>query len=234
MGIVNHMSEIITLTDVSKEYDGQLIIDNVSFAIEAGSITTLVGPNGAGKTTIARLILDIETPSSGHITRDYDKHAYIPQKIAFNYNLPLNVSALVKYLGGDTNTGDVADVMDFAQLKLLSDQPISTLSGGQLQKVFLATAMLSKPKLIVLDEPTQGLDIRGQEELYTLLEHIRDEFNVAIFMISHDLYTVMKKSDKVLCLNHHICFSGTPDKRIKTGATLSQIGLYTHHHNHSH
>lgn len=225
------MPEIVSLKSVSKHYGKELIIDDVSFSIESGSITTLVGPNGAGKTTIARLILDIEKPSSGEIIRSNKKYSYIPQKIAFDSNIPLNVSSLVKYLTR-SNIKDMPNVVDFAQLNELANKQISTLSGGQLQKILLATAILSEPQLIVLDEPTQGLDIKAQEDLYLLLEHIREQFNIAIFMISHDLYTVMQNSNKVLCLNHHICCSGKPET--KSGSTISQIGLYTHHHNHTH
>lgn len=223
------MHQLISFKSVSKNYGNEVIIDNVSFSLDQGSITTLVGPNGAGKTTIARLILDIEKPTSGTIIRSSRKYSYIPQKIAFDSNIPLDVSSLVKYLAR-SNVKDVANTTGFAQLNELANKQISTLSGGQLQKVLLATAILSKPQLIVLDEPTQGLDIKAQEELYLLLSEIRKQFDIAIFMISHDLHTVMQNSDKVLCLNHHICCSGKPE----SGAIVSQIGLYTHHHNHTH
>lgn len=224
------MPHIITFQDVSKNYAGSCVIDKVSFSIDASSITTLVGPNGAGKTTIARLILGIDQPTSGTIKRNTKDYAYIPQKIILNHNMPLDVKSLVKYLSGQA-VSEIKNVSHFAELEMLADKQIDTLSGGQLQKVFLAAAMLSNPKLIVLDEPTQGLDINAQEEFYALLVDLRKSYGVAIFMISHDLHTVMQKSDKVLCLNHHICCSGKPEK---PPATLSQIGVYTHRHDHHH
>ncbi|MES2215214.1 MAG: metal ABC transporter ATP-binding protein, partial [Pseudomonadota bacterium] len=220
------MSEIIAFQDVSKNYAGHCVIDKVSFVIEASSITTLVGPNGAGKTTIARLLLGIDKPTSGSITYTTKNYAYIPQKVTFNCNMPLDVKSLVKYLAGK-NSSNIAKVAHFAELDRLADVQISTLSGGQLQRVFLASAMLGSPDLIVLDEPTQGLDVAGQEEFYLLLEELRKSYGVAIFMISHDMHTVMQNSDKVLCLNRHLCCSGKPEN-IHT-STLSQIGSYKHH-----
>lgn len=225
------MQEIITFQNVSKNYAGHCVIDHVSFSLEPSSITTLVGPNGAGKTTIARLILGIDRPTSGSVLCNTNACAYIPQKVTFNYNMPLDVKSLVRYLSGN-NRNNIANVTQFADLETLADIQISKLSGGQLQRVFLAAAMLGTPELIVLDEPTQGLDITGQEEFYALLEELRKSYGVTIFMISHDLHTVMQKSDQVLCLNRHICCSGKPEDR--KPSTLSQIGVYMHHHDHRH
>lgn len=222
------MTPIIEFQDVSKSYGKQIVIDNVSLKIEPASITTLIGPNGAGKTTIARLILGIEKPSAGKVMRGNGQIAYIPQKIGLNSSLPMDVKSLVKYLAG-SKAANIPNISQFAQLNLLANKQISELSGGQLQKVLLAANMLSSPQLVVLDEPTQGLDITGQQEFYQLLEEIRRSFGVAIFMISHDLHAVMKSSDQVLCLNHHICCEGKPE-----GTTKSQIGLYKHHHDHNH
>lgn len=222
------MTPIIEFRNVSKSYGKQVVIDNVGFKIEPASITTLIGPNGAGKTTIARLMLGIERPSSGAILRSKEQSAYIPQKIGLNSSLPMDVKSLVKYLAGNKAVS-VQNISQFGQLDLLADKQISQLSGGQLQRVLLAANMLSGPKLIVLDEPTQGLDITSQQEFYLLLEEVRKSFGVAIFMISHDLHAVMKSADQVLCLNHHICCEGKPE-----GAAKSQIGLYKHHHDHSH
>jgi zinc transport system ATP-binding protein len=224
------MTEIITFQDVSKNYAGTCVIDKVSFSLDRASITTLVGPNGAGKTTIARLILGIEQPSTGNITRITKNYAYIPQRFTLNQNIPMDVKSLVRYLSGKSNP-NITNVVQFAELDLLADTQISTLSGGQLQKVFLATAMLSSPDLIVLDEPTQGLDINAEEEFYSLLSDIRKKYGTTIFMISHDLHTVMKNSDRVLCLNHHLCCAGKPEN---VKSTASQISIYKHHHDHGH
>lgn len=227
------MNAIVKFTDVSKNFGKQKVLDKVSFQVEKASITTLIGPNGAGKSTIAKLMLDIEHPTSGLITRSTKKISYIPQKLIFNSNMPMDVKSLVKYLSGTSKTND-ATIAEFAQLENLADKQITQLSGGQLQKVLLAASMINSPELIVLDEPTQGLDISAQQDFYHLLEDLRHKFGISIFMISHDLYAVMKNSDQVLCLNNHICCSGKPDKAFKANKDLPDIAPYTHHHDHDH
>jgi zinc transport system ATP-binding protein len=222
---------VITFLDVSKKIASNTVIDSISFELERGSITTLVGPNGAGKTTIARLMLGIDEPSSGQIICNIKKRAYVPQRIALDDNLPLNAQTLINVLNSGAGSSKI-DISSFIDIKEFGGKVLSALSGGQLQKVFITAAMLSEPELLVLDEPTQGLDIQAQSDLYSMIENISTTFGITIFMISHDLHTVMNKSDKVLCLNHHICCSGKPDK--KRGATLSHIGRYTHHHDHTH
>jgi zinc transport system ATP-binding protein len=224
------VTAIVEFQKVSKSYDKQIVIDNVAFTIEPASITTMIGPNGAGKTTIARLMLGIESPTSGNVLRTSNKTAYVPQKLSLNTSLPMDVKSLVRYVAG-SKVSDISKVIEFANLASLADKQISQLSGGQLQRVFLGAGLLSNPELIVLDEPIQGLDISGQQEFYQLLETIRTETKAAIFMISHDLHAVMKSSDQVLCLNHHICCEGKPGMGHKDAP---QVGLYTHKHDHNH
>lgn len=227
------MNAIVKFTDVSKNFQKQKVLDRVSFQIGKASITTLIGPNGAGKSTVAKLMLGIEEPSSGHITRLTKKISYIPQKLIFNSSMPMDVKSLVKHLSG-SKVSDNLSVTEFAQLDQLANKQISELSGGQLQKVLLAASMMNNPELIVLDEPTQGLDISAQQDFYHLLEALRHQFGVSIFMISHDLYAVMKNSDQVLCLNNHICCSGKPDKAFKANKDMPDIAPYTHNHDHDH
>jgi len=224
------MTPIVEFRNVSKSYDKQVVIDNVTFCIKPSSITTMIGPNGAGKTTIARLMLGIEQPMSGQILRKSKSAAYIPQKLSFNSGMPMDVRSLVRYIAAD-GAVDISKISSFANLETLADKQIGELSGGQLQRVFLAANMLSNPRLIVLDEPTQGLDINGQQEFYQLLDEIRNKTGAAIFMISHDLHAVMKNSDQVLCLNHHICCEGKATKGTKEAP---QVGIYQHHHDHDH
>ncbi len=227
------MNAIVKFTDVSKSFEEQKVLDKVSFQIDKASITTLIGPNGAGKSTVAKLMLAIERPSSGLITRSTKKISYIPQKLTFNSSMPMDVKSLVKYLSGMSACNN-STIAEFAQLESLADKQITQLSGGQLQKILLAASMMNSPELIVLDEPTQGLDISAQQDFYHLLEDLRHQFGVSIFMISHDLYAVMKNSDQVLCLNNHICCSGKPDKTFKANKDLPGIAPYTHHHDHNH
>lgn len=225
------MKPIVKFTDVSKSFGTQLVLDKVSFEIAKASITTLIGPNGAGKSTVAKLMLSIETPSSGIIEISSNKISYIPQQMVFNASLPMDVKSLIRYLSGIKDISSLP-IANFAQLDLLADKKINELSGGQLQKILLASSMMNNPELIVLDEPTQGLDISAQQDFYRLLEDIRSIYGVSIFMISHDLYAVMKNSDQVLCLNNHICCSGKPD--LNKDKELANIAPYTHHHDHDH
>ncbi len=226
------MKPIVKFIDVSKSFGSQLVLDKVSFQIDKATITTLIGPNGAGKSTVAKLMLSIEEPTSGKITLSSKKISYIPQQMIFNSSLPMDVKSLVKYLSGNKDSKHLP-IKSFAGLDSLADKKISELSGGQLQKILLAASMMNDPELIVLDEPTQGLDINAQQDFYHLLEEIRHSYGVSIFMISHDLHAVMKNSDQVLCLNNHICCSGKPSKSTKN-KDLPDIAPYIHHHDHDH
>lgn len=226
------MDYIVKFSDVSKQYGQKIVLDKVSFALLPSTITTMIGPNGAGKSTVAKLILGIEKPTSGNINRICSNIAYIPQKININSTMNIDVQSLIRYISGNKNIDDTK-LIEFAEFGRLKHIQIANLSGGQLQKVLLAAHLSRSPKLIVLDEPTQGLDIGSQEKFYSLLENIRKDYHTSIFMISHDLHAVMKTSDQVLCLNNHICCTGKPEQKVPD-KDLANIGLYTHHHDHNH
>lgn len=227
------MYNVAQFNNISRRYDSYHVLEDVSFALEGGTITTLIGPNGAGKTTIARLLLKLELPSSGTIKNNLKKLAYVPQKLSINHDLPLNVSSFMEFLSPNYQQSDMLDKLrDFSNIDILKNEPVINLSGGQLQRLTLASAILQAPELLVLDEPTQGLDIHGQEEFYSILEELKNLNKMTIFLISHDLFTVMKKSDQVLCLNHHLCCRGRPSHTIVKGA--ENIGIYAHTHDHKH
>ncbi len=226
------MQPIVKFCDVSKKYNQKVVLDKINFTLYPSEIATMVGPNGAGKSTVAKLILGIEKPTSGQIEIHTNNIAYIPQKMDLNSTMSIEVNQLIKYISGGKNIDD-AQIEIFAEIKSIGKMQAGHLSGGQLQRVLLAANLLRKPQLIVLDEPTQGLDIKSQQEFYSLIENIRYHYHTSIFMISHDLYAVMKTSDQVLCLNNHICCSGKPDKN-SSNSDLENIALYTHHHDHNH
>ncbi len=227
------MSAAVIFSDISHNYGAYSVLEEVSFSLQPRTITTLVGPNGAGKTTIARLLLGLEQPSSGTIERHNEHLAYVPQKLSINPDLPLTAGGFLRYISPNHKKLEISEeILSFANIQILKDEQIINLSGGQLQRLVLASAILKTPEILVLDEPTQGLDINGQEEFYSILEKTRQLFGTTIFIISHDLFTVMKKSDQVLCLNHHLCCRGRPTHTVVKGA--ENIGIYSHQHDHKH
>lgn len=227
------MTQTTSFNNVSHSYGKQLIIDQVSFTLETGTITTLIGPNGAGKTTIAKLLLGIEKPIYGSVLHCTSKVSYAPQNIKINNNLPMTAKGFLKYIAPQYESSPLAkEVLEFMNFHTIQDKQINILSGGQRQGLVLASAILQSPELLVLDEPTQALDINGQQEFYKLLEKIRFSLGSTIFIISHDLFTVMKNSDQVLCLNHHICCKGMPTHTVIKG--IDGVSFYSHHHDHKH
>ncbi|HJD64755.1 MAG TPA: metal ABC transporter ATP-binding protein [Rickettsia endosymbiont of Diachasma alloeum] len=232
------MQPIIEFNNVSKKFGNKLPINNVSFTVKKNNITTLIGPNGAGKTTIVRLMLGLEKPTSGEIIIDPKlKIGYVPQKFNLSSDLPITVKKFLDLLAPNNPASDIREIHSFIDLERLKDQEISTLSGGQFQKVVLASSLLSNPDLIILDEPLQSLDVTSQQEFYQLISLIRKKLDITVFMISHDLFTVIKNSDQVICLNGHICCTGTPNAITPNSDfsnALSSLGFYTHHHDHKH
>jgi len=227
------MKHATSFNNVSHSYEKHLVIDQVSFTLETGTITTLIGPNGAGKTTIAKLLLGIENPMHGNISRTTSKTSYAPQQISINNNLPMTAKSFLEYIAPQYESSPLSkDVLEFMHFHAIQDKQINVLSGGQRQGLVLASSILQSPELLVLDEPTQALDINGQQEFYKLLEKIRFSLGSTIFIISHDLFTVMKNSDQVLCLNHHICCKGTPTHTVIKG--IDGVSFYSHHHDHKH
>ncbi|WP_375327207.1 metal ABC transporter ATP-binding protein [Candidatus Tisiphia endosymbiont of Nemotelus uliginosus] len=229
---------LIKFSNVSKRFGSKTPISNVSFTVKKGEVTTLIGPNGAGKTTIARLILGLDRPSSGTITTQANlKVGYVPQKLDFASNLPITAEKFLYLLTNNNLQGNWQELLDFVKLADYKQQDISELSGGQFQKLVLASTLLNKPDLIILDEPTQSLDATSQQEFYQLITQIKQRLHITIFMILHDLFTVVKNSDQVICLNGHICCSGRPNEVTQNPeflTTLSSIGLYVHNHDHKH
>lgn len=207
-------------------------------AIAPREIVTIVGPNGAGKTTLLNCLLGLDTPDYGYVIRAENiRVGYVPQHFQPHPSLPMDVASFLALYG----VVDAALAETLAVTPLLK-QPIAKLSGGELRRVLLLRALLKKPNLLVLDEPTAGVDVGGQGELYRLLKRLSEELNFAVLMVSHDLYVVMASTERVICLNHHVCCEGTPQHvggdasfRAMFGDQLAdQIALYHHHHTHSH
>ncbi len=233
------MTKVVEFKEVSKFYGSNLIVENISFTISKNTITSLIGPNGAGKTTVAKLVLGIELPTTGNIIKQNNLSlSYVPQKINLNYNLPITVNEFLYYIAPNW-LKNAEEIIDFINFDFTKDKQLISLSGGQMQRVAIAASLLKKASLMVLDEPTQGLDIIGQQQLYTLLTEIKKKRKASILIISHDLHTVMPTSDQVLCINQHICCSNNyQNNRDVTSGSLttlnSQLGIYTHNHDHTH
>lgn len=223
---------------VSKCFGSKKLIDNISFAIHRNTLTTLIGPNGAGKTTIAKLLLGLDKIYTGQIVLPSKiKIGYVPQKLNFEAHLPITAKQFLKIIAPNYDSGALAYIENYINLKQIKSKDISKLSGGQVQKLMIGAALLNKPDLIILDEPTQSLDLISQQEFYELIGIVRNSWQPTIFMISHDLFTVMKTSDHVICINGHICCSGKPcdfNTNQEFANSLSSIGFYAHHHNHKH
>ena len=231
---------LIRLNNIMVSFNGKTIIDNVSFEVPADQIVTLIGPNGAGKTTLLKTVLGIIQPDKGTVwKRPGLKIGYVPQKLNLSRSIPLTVERFL-CLECHYDRTDLLNVLEETGAANLLSSSMHTLSGGEIQRVMLARTLLKQPELLVLDEPAQGLDPLGEEQFYTLLTRLNKEKHCAILMVSHDLYIVMAKTHRVLCLNHHICCSGSPDEiadssdyRILFGKN-SSLAFYHHHHDHTH
>ncbi|MCK5727255.1 MAG: zinc ABC transporter ATP-binding protein ZnuC [Thiotrichaceae bacterium] len=237
------MSNILTsLENISLSIAGKKILDNVSLTIKSGQIVTIIGPNGAGKTSLLNVFLGLQKAQEGTIFRS--PHlciGYIPQQVAIDPHLPLTVADFI-LLAKDSSHERLSQVTADVVASHLLEKPIQALSGGEFQRVLLARALIRQPQLLVLDEPAQGVDVNGQAQLYQLLEKLVKQHQFGVLMVSHDLHLVMAKSDQVLCLNQHICCSGSPEdinqhpeyRKLFSTIESESISVYTHNHDHQH
>lgn len=223
--------DLIELNGIGYSKDGLTVLENVSFGVPAGKIVTLIGPNGAGKTTLLKIILGIVSPTAGKVVKkDGLTIGYVPQKLNIPTTVPLTVRRFMT-MGNAVKESDLSNALALTGAESLIDRSMHPLSGGETQRVLLARALLRRPDLLVLDEPAQGLDPSGEEALYELISKLNAERGCAVLMVSHDLYVVMAKTDKVICLNRHICCSGKPQEVAGLG---SYATLYSHRHDHTH
>lgn len=231
------MSEtLVTLQSINKSFAGRAVLQNISMSVSRCEITTIIGPNGAGKSSLIRVILGLVTPDSGDIDRLSNlRVGYMPQKLHVDPTLPLSTFRFLQLANATPAACDRA--LELAGISHVKQTSFHKLSGGEMQRVLLARAILRQPDLLVLDEPVQGLDINGQNDLYSIISNLGKELNCGIIMVSHDLHLVMSTTDHVICLNHHICCQGKPEKVTQDPAYLDIFGktsLYNHQHNHQH
>ncbi|MBY6152106.1 metal ABC transporter ATP-binding protein [Vannielia litorea] len=236
------MTALIEARDLSLKRDGQVVLSGVSAGFEPGEITTIVGPNGSGKTSFLKALIGDIPPASGSITRAPGlRIGYVPQKLALDPALPMTVArflSLPRRVSADAR----GRALSYAEVAALEHRQLADLSGGQLQRVLLARALLAEPQILLLDEPTQGLDQPGQAAFYKQIEHVRDSIGCGVVMVSHELHVVMSASDKVICLNGHICCEGSPEvvrnsseyRALFGDGTGGALALYRHEHDHAH
>ena len=236
------MSEpLIRLQQVSVGFRQESVLENVQLTVSAGEIVTLIGPNGAGKTTLVRAVLGLLKPGSGSVWRKPRlRIGYMPQKLTVDPTLPLSVLRFLRLVPGVDRHTALAALAEVGAEQVI-DSPLQNISGGELQRVLLARALLREPELLVLDEPVQGVDVAGQAELYRLITQLRDRHGCGVLMVSHDLHLVMSTTDQVVCLNRHVCCSGHPEQVSGDPAFVELFGqdaqslaIYHHHHDHSH
>ena len=232
---------LVKLNNAGIKQNNKWLVEGVTLTVEKGKIITLIGPNGSGKSTTAKIALGIYKNIEGSVEKYTNKVGYVPQKISIDWTLPLRVYDFMM-LTENIKDEAIDEALTLTGVIHLKNKNLGNLSGGEFQRVLIARAISKKPELLVLDEPVQGVDYTGEISLYELIKKISDTLNCGILLISHDLHTVMTATDHVVCLNGHVCCSGTPldvakNNAYKTlfGEQASQIlSVYEHKHDHEH
>ncbi|NBT41750.1 MAG: ATP-binding cassette domain-containing protein [Alphaproteobacteria bacterium] len=233
---------LVSLNHAGVRMADKWLVRGVNMDICAGEIVTLIGPNGSGKSTTAKLALGVFDASEGEAHRKEDMRvSYVPQKLVIDWTMPLTVGRFMS-LTHSAAKRDIETALLLTGTAHLIDAQVRNLSGGEFQRVLLARATINEPQLMVLDEPVQGVDFNGEIALYRLIEKIRTELNCGIILISHDLHVVMSSTDRVICLNGHVCCSGTPQavasapefRTLFGDRAANELAFYQHNHDHEH
>ena len=233
---------LLRAQDISYSLGNRLILDRVSFELKRAQITTIIGPNGAGKSTLTSIVNGLISNYSGSIERASDlRIGYLPQKVYVNTLMPLKVERLLQ-LTQTVTAQEIEYALAQTEVVYLQQRQVRSLSEGELKRVLLARTTLGKPDLIVLDEPTAGVDVSGEIRMYELIGELRTQLQCAVLLVSHDLHLVMSQTDQVLCLNQHLCCSGLPESVSRHPEYLALFGqqasdsiaIYAHNHDHVH
>ena len=232
---------LVKLKNAGYQQNDKWLVKGVSLEVEKGKIVTLIGPNGSGKSTTAKIALGLFKNIEGEVEKYTNNIGYVPQKISIDWTLPLRVKDFM-LLTENLRDATVDEALSMTGVSHLKDKNLGNLSGGEFQRVLLARAISKKPELLVLDEPVQSVDFTGEIALYELIKKISEKLNCGILLISHDLHTVMSATDHVVCLNGHVCCSGTPIAVAKNNEYKALFGeqaaqtlsIYEHKHDHVH
>ncbi len=239
-------SPLVEAAGISVRFGNRVVLRDVGLTVSPGEIVTLIGPNGSGKSTLVRVILGLVAPEAGQVRRRADMRVgYVPQDFQVDPALPISVRRFLLLSAPDAarrTKGGIEATLEEIGAGHTMDSPLQMLSGGESRRVLLAQALLREPELLVLDEPGAGVDAGGQAELYDLIRAVRDRRGCGVLLVSHDLHLVMAATDRVICLNHHVCCSGRPEAVSRDPEYLALFGpdlaralaVYTHDHDHSH
>jgi len=232
---------LLKLESAGFSKNNKWLVKGVSLEVRQGEIVTLIGPNGSGKSTTAKIALGIYKEIEGKANKFTNKIGYVPQKISIDWTLPIRVIDFMSLTDEPTDE-QINIALNLTGVEHLKNKSLGNLSGGEFQRVLIARAIAKQPDLLVLDEPVQGVDFKGEIALYELIKKISEELNCGILLISHDLHVVMSATDFVVCLNGHVCCSGTPQVVAKNNEyqelfgdrASSILSLYEHKHDHTH
>ena len=233
---------LVEISNLDIRLGSNTVLHNVEMRVEPGEIITIVGPNGSGKTTLLKAIIGSIKPSVGWVKKSSGlRIGYVPQRLHIDATLPITVRRFLS-LPYSVSDSVAQDALTTAGVKDLGMQQMTGLSGGQFQRVLLARALLGRPQLLLLDEATQGLDQPGSAAFYRQIETVRQHLDCAVLMVSHELHVVMAASDRVICLNGHICCHGAPGqvatapeyRALFGSGSQGALALYQHEHTHSH
>jgi zinc transport system ATP-binding protein len=239
---------LIAAEGLEVRFGATRVLTQVALTVNEGEVVTLIGPNGAGKSTLVRAVLGLIAPSAGQVWRRPGlRIGYVPQRMVIDPVLPLTVGRFLSLAraGATPKAGSATQIgaaLERVAAAALIEESIHDLSGGEFQRVLLARALMRDPELLVLDEPVQGVDFAGQVALYDLIGRLRARLGLGVLMVSHDLHVVMAATDRVVCLNHHVCCSGAPEAVSRNpeytalfGAAAARgLAIYSHHHDHEH
>ena len=233
---------LVEISNLDIRLGSNTVLHNVEMRVEPGEIITIVGPNGSGKTTLLKAIIGSIKPSVGWVKKSSGlRIGYVPQRLHIDATLPITVRRFLS-LPRSVSDSVAQDALATGGVEDLGMQQMTRLSGGQFQRVLLARALLGRPELLLLDEATQGLDQPGSAAFYRQIETVRQHLDCAVLMVSHELHVVMAASDRVICLNGHICCHGAPGqvatapeyRALFGSGSQGALALYQHEHTHSH
>lgn len=236
------MSPLLAGKGLGVTHRGETILDNVDIEVAPGEIVTLIGPNGSGKTTLVRVLLGLQDPDRGTVTRRRGLTiGYVPQRLALDPTFPVTARRFLS-LAGRLSRAKSDALLREVGVPHIAARSVHSLSGGEFQRLLLARALAQEPDLLVLDEPAQGVDVAGQAALYHLIREERNKRGCGVLLVSHDLHVVMAQTDEVVCLNRHVCCHGKPEvvRRDKAFTDLfgreaaETFAVYTHQHDHVH